>query len=281
MISLVFTIFSACSNDDSDPPTSNITCDNSIAINDSNPLNAVKALDICQTASAKYIRANGMNTSHSAQIAITDSFGKNVSPQNGQRMLVLSTGVARSTTQSGACGDTSCFGNGPGNPPNGYPQDITGCSPNNNINDDIGFEITLIAPENAQGFSFDFIFFTFDYPELICNPFNDQFIVTINTNPAGSINGNIAFDSNSTPIGVNANFINPGMSNLLQSTGFDSWGDAATTGWTRTSAPVVPNQEFTLSFIIWDTGDQSSDSTVVLDNFQWKTSNTVVSSNSI
>ena len=124
-------------------------------------------------------------------------------------------------------------------------------------------------------------FFTFDYPELICTAFNDQFIVTLDTNPTGSINGNIAFDSDDIPIGVNSNFINPGLSNLLESTGFDIWGDAASTGWIRTSAPVISGQEITLRFIIWDTGDQASDSSVIIDNFQWTTDNTIVTSTSI
>jgi len=46
-------------------------------------------------------------------------------------------------------------------------------------------------------------------------------------------------------------------------------GDAGATGWLTTTAPVVPGEEITLSFHIWDTGDYAFDSLVVIDNFQW------------
>ena len=45
--------------------------------------------------------------------------------------------------------------------------------------------------------------------------------------------------------------------------------DAGATGWLTTTAPVVPGEEITLSFHIWDTGDFRYDSLVVIDNFQW------------
>ncbi|MBT6177315.1 MAG: hypothetical protein HOI23_08695 [Deltaproteobacteria bacterium] len=45
--------------------------------------------------------------------------------------------------------------------------------------------------------------------------------------------------------------------------------DAGATGWLTTTAPVVPGEEITLSFHIWDTGDSAYDSLVVIDNFQW------------
>lgn len=282
---IVFIFFiTACNRNESNSeqtPLNSQPCDDLLVIDDSSALNAAKAIDVCEVINARFIRANGINASHSDQIGLLDAFGTNINPRKGQRMLMLSTGKARSLSQPGACGNTSCTGTGSGVAPNGYPQEIIGCSPNNNIYDDIGLEITLTVPENANGFTFDFIFFTFDYPEFICNAFNDQFIVTLDTNPTGSINGNIAFDSDGIPIGVNSNFINPGLSNLLESTGFDIWGDAATTGWIRTSAPVISGQEITLRFIIWDTGDQLSDSSVIIDNFQWTTDNTTVTSTSI
>ena len=45
--------------------------------------------------------------------------------------------------------------------------------------------------------------------------------------------------------------------------------DAGATGWLTTTAPVIPGEEITLSFHIWDTGDSFYDSLVVIDNFQW------------
>jgi hypothetical protein len=45
--------------------------------------------------------------------------------------------------------------------------------------------------------------------------------------------------------------------------------NSGATSWLTTSAPVVPGEEITLEFLIWDTGDSSMDSLVLLDNFQW------------
>ncbi len=46
-------------------------------------------------------------------------------------------------------------------------------------------------------------------------------------------------------------------------------GNAGATAWLTTTAPVIPGEEISLSFHIWDTGDYMYDSLVVIDNFQW------------
>ena len=48
------------------------------------------------------------------------------------------------------------------------------------------------------------------------------------------------------------------------------------TAWLTTQAPVTPGQVFNLDFYIWDTGDSYLDSTVILDNFQWRCEETSV-----
>ena len=62
----------------------------------------------------------------------------------------------------------------------------------------------------------------------------------------------------------------------LVGTGFDIWSgggnpidDAGATSWLRTTAPITGGEDFTIRFAIWDASDQLSDSTVILDNFQW------------
>jgi hypothetical protein len=49
------------------------------------------------------------------------------------------------------------------------------------------------------------------------------------------------------------------------------------TGWLTTQAPAQPWETLTLDLIIWDTGDQYYDSSVILDNWQWKPSPVPVS----
>jgi hypothetical protein len=59
-------------------------------------------------------------------------------------------------------------------------------------------------------------------------------------------------------------FSDPGQfCNSQQSSG------GGATGWLTTSAPVQPGEVMTIEFMIWDTGDASYDSSVVLDNFVW------------
>jgi hypothetical protein len=132
----------------------------------------------------------------------------------------------------------------------------------------------LRAPVNATGYSFDFTFYSFEYPEWVCTAFNDQFVAIVDPPPEGAINGNIAFDSMTNPVSVNIAFFDvcdgcPAGTAPLAGTGFDAWDDAGATSWLRTQAPVEPGSEFTIRFTIWDTGDDLFDSTVLIDNFQW------------
>ena len=41
------------------------------------------------------------------------------------------------------------------------------------------------------------------------------------------------------------------------------------TGWLTSQAPVQPGEIISLEFLIWDTGDESYDSSVLLDNLTW------------
>ena len=41
------------------------------------------------------------------------------------------------------------------------------------------------------------------------------------------------------------------------------------TGWLTTTAPIAPNEDITLRFVIFDEGDGVLDSSVLIDNFQW------------
>jgi hypothetical protein len=219
-------------------------------------------------------------------------------------MLMLSSGHSRTPGQSGACGSNTCAENANGTAPTGFPQNTASCPPSMDINDDVALQLKLRAPTNATGYSFDFKFYSFEYPYWVCNSYNDQFIALVSPAPMGAINGNIAFDSDKNPVSVNLGFFNvcnpSDMSNFagdcklaggtcptapspycpsgdgeLLGTGFDIWEPnttskmAGATSWLTTQAPVTGGEEFTISFIIFDTGDQAYDSSVLIDNFQW------------
>jgi hypothetical protein len=253
--------------------------------------------------SAQYIRADGTAFAPSTQVGLQDGFGPHVHVQRGSTMLALSSGHARLPSQAGACGSNSCMENAMGTPPPGFPQNNPSCPPSPNITDDVGLSITLRVPTNATGYHFGFKFYSFEYPAYVCASYNDQFITLASPAPMGSINGNIAFDGKRSPVSVNLGYFDvcdptaigtfaggcigsacpqppnpycPAGTAELAETGFDLWAPSSTpyggaTSWLQTEAPVLPGSELTIKFIIWDTGDQSLDSTVLLDDFEWIT----------
>ena len=270
-----------CNDLEDEPPA---LCDANLALEDTDPMNGARALNLCDQTSANektfgvisaaYVRADGSAASPGVQVGLLDGFGPNVSPRAGDRLLVLSSGHARTANQPDACGTLSCYGSGQGVPPPGFPQDVPSCTGATDINDDIALQLQLRAPTNAKGYSFDFSFYSFEYPEWVCTSFNDQFIALVTPAPMGAINGNISFDSQNNPVSVNIAFFDvcPGCplgDAELQGTGFDIWNDAGATSWLTTSAPVEAGSEFSIRFATWDTGDQAWDSTVLIDNFQW------------
>lgn len=263
-------------------------CDGAFALADANPFNAAAAIDLCKVAtgpsdwgivSASWVRANGAaGLGATPQFGILNDFGPNVAPQGGSQLLALSSGRARLPSQAQNCGTTlvpySCNGTGGGAAPAGFPQNVPSCPVENSIYDDIALEVVVRAPSNATGFSYNFDFYSFEYPEWVCDSYNDQYIALMNPPPVGAINGNISFDSQTNPVSVNIAFFDVcagcalGTAELSQ-TGFDTWDDAGATGWLVTTAPVTGGQEYTLRFAIWDTGDASWDSTVLIDGFRW------------
>ncbi len=260
------------------------TCDDTLALADGDPMHAANAIDLCQKATtadkkwgvleAKYVRANGTPFNPGLQVGLQDSFGPNVNTQGGKRLLAISSGHARTPSQSGSCGSLECDSNYGGTAPPGFPQDVPGCDGDSEINDDVGFEVKLRSPKNATGYSFNFFFYSFEYPEYVCTSWNDQFIALVNPPPAGSVNGNISFDSKTNPVSINIAFFSVCQgcalgTSALQGTGFDTWNNAGGTGWLKTQAPVKGGDEFSIRFAIWDTGDQAYDSTTLIDNFQW------------
>jgi hypothetical protein len=250
-------------------------------------------------------RASGAAFAPDVQVGLEPTFGANVHPLRGATMLTLSSGHARTSNQPFACGMESCAENTGGTPPAGFPQAVANCPPSISINDDVSLDLSLRVPTNAVGYAFDFKFHSFDFPEYVCTTFNDQFIALVAPAPAGAINGNVAFDAMHNPVSVNMGFFDvcdpsamatyasnclavggttcpsppapycPSGTSQLFGTGFDVWATngsstyGGATTWLRTQAPAQPGALLTIRFIIWDTGDQQFDSTVLIDGFQW------------
>lgn len=191
---------------------------------------------------------------------------------------------------------------GNGTLPPGFPKAASGCEQADTTNDVINLRLTIKAPPNATGIKFDFNFYSGEWPAYICSQFNDGFIAYLTSGGKGD---NISFDSKKNPVSVNNGFFDrctpsvetgcgegakkgtsecPGGPSELAGTGFGVSGkwcsvyqgggnqtsvNGGATGWLTSQAPIVPGEEFTIEFLLWDTGDAILDSSVLIDNFTW------------
>jgi hypothetical protein len=286
------------------------TCDGLLDLEDLDPVSAAMALDLCKMSngpndwglvSARWTLPDGsdpdppfMQLYHLGHGILPD-FGFATTPRRGLRMLALSSGTARRPTDPGHW----TFGGFPkGYPsahPPGFPKESPSCPMvvTGEPQDAAAIELEVRTPSNARGIAYDFDFFTYEWPDFICSPFNDFFIALLYPQPPGQNDANISFDSQGNPVSVNNAFLdvcgcpgNPPMACLaggksfdcslgdieLLSTGFgfDSSGqDHAATSWLFTEAPVDPNDTITLRLVIYDSSDGLFDSLVLIDNFRW------------
>ncbi|OJY26685.1 MAG: hypothetical protein BGO98_06635 [Myxococcales bacterium 68-20] len=272
------------------PDDEEVECDDGLSKSGSDPFDGAKAIGLCKKADpngtswgvveAKWVRPDGSSLSNKVGVGILEKFGVNA-PQLGASMLALSSGKAAEgapvTTDKGYSHGT----------PAGYPKESPACPgvKTGQARDGVALELTIRVPTNAQSFSYQQNFFTQEYPDFICNKFNDFFVTMMNPVPAGLADGNIAFDQDTNPISVNNSLLQvcePGTHGptpqtektfdcplgvgMLSGTGFEG---AAATGWLTTSAPVTPGSEITLLFAIWDSQDGWLDSTVLIDDFKF------------
>ncbi len=250
---------------------------------------------------------DGYNTTgkpNDGQHGIMPKFGSVLTPREGGSLGVLSSGWAREyNNKNGTYDKYACFRSGAtmgsymgGSVPSGYPKSIAGCDADTDVYDVIVIRMKLRAPGNAKGLSFNFNFMSGEWPEYVCTNYNDGFLAMLTSKAFNNgVAENISFDPQQRPVSVNNGFFDrcqggtttcgrstcAGGDGELWGTGFycpgvhcysgttkeDTGGGA--TGWLETQAPIEPGEEITLDFMIWDTGDASFDSSVLLDNFQW------------
>ncbi|MBK6695565.1 MAG: choice-of-anchor L domain-containing protein [Myxococcales bacterium] len=241
------------------------------------------------------------------QHGILSKFGSTLKPRQGGALGVLSSGFAREFNGSatGAFQEGATMA-GPGKAPPGYPKPAAGCQIDTAVNDVVSLKLRIKAPANARGVAFDFNFMSGEWPQWVCSRYNDAFVAMLTSSASGSVATNISFDAQKNPVSVNNGFFDrctpgtmtgcngdppvirtsacAGGETELLGTGFaqrqlycgnkPSTGGGAT-GWLTSQAAVKPNEELTLEFLIWDTGDDNYDSLVLLDNLRWEFGETV------
>ena len=285
-----------------------VLCDDGLAIDSMDPLDALKAIELCKVSTgdkdwgivdAKWVLADGTpasptDTNFHLGHGILPKFGANVVVRKGSHLLALSSGSAR---QPGDPGYHSVNGFDKGETsgqPFGFPKESPACpgSITGTPHDSAGIEVNVRTPSNATGITFSFDFFTFEWPGFICSQFNDFFVALLTPFPMGQTDGNISYDNLGNPVSVNNAYINVcgcsegppctaggkifqcalGDSDLVATGfGFDTnFGqDHGSTGWLATSAPVPGGDTINLRFAVYDSGDGVLDTTTLIDDFKW------------
>jgi hypothetical protein len=150
------------------------------------------------------------------------------------------------------------------------------------------FQFTVDVPIGTHGFEFDFAWFSSEYPEWVAPEiYNDVFLVWSNSS---SYTGNVTF-INDQPLTVTA--LQDAVHDLgyygtdpeLEGTGFDGndlggcfpqnpFGDnpcptGGGTGWYLAMGSATPEESLTLTWMIFDMGDQILDTSAIIDNWRW------------
>lgn len=128
--------------------------------------------------------------------------------------------------------------------------------------------LELTVPSTANSFTLDFYFLSAEYPEYVGSPYNDSFEANV-TGTAWS--GNAAIDSAGNQICINSVLFTVTKSSELTGTGYDG-NVGGGTGWLTVVVPVDPGDTIELELTVYDVSDGIYDSTVVLDGFEWSTS---------
>jgi hypothetical protein len=268
--------------------------------------------------SPKLLLADGttaLPAANNVQVGVMTSYGPNVLPQKYATMAAISSGTARAPSDAGyvhpqngkSAGQNGNYnGNtqvaiqaaylGPngGKPPTSA-QCAQGCTTGcNQAYDSVNLKAQIRVPTNAQSFSYQFKFYSAEYPEYLCQAFNDFFVTLFKSTWVPTMPGdlplpadtNIAFDALKNPVSVNNGFFQvcfppfgappgtcPSGTLELIGNGMGGWGtdltDGGGTEWLTNTAPAVPGEIIELQFMTWDAGDHNVDSLVLLDHFRW------------
>jgi hypothetical protein len=278
-------------------PTCSTTAQAEADIMNQTPLSSlklVKAMDLCVTTleapatlkektwgviSSKITLADGSEVIQpkNIQLGVLPSFGPNVLPQYGDTLAAIASGTARregdpgyvhpqNGSQQGQTGNFNAQTTSPA--PADYvaanggqlPSPCGNCmGPNcTTAYDSVALRIRIRPPTNAKAFSYRFNFFSAEYPEFVCEDFNDFFVALLsgNSNAQIPLDKNVAFDGNGNAISVNNAFFQvcfpavgspPGSCSggtlELIGNGMGGWNGSITdgggTGWLQNDVPML------------------------------------------
>jgi hypothetical protein len=120
------------------------------------------------------------------------------------------------------------------------------------------------APGGATSITFDFAFFSAEYPGYVDGAFADMFVAWLESE---SWTGNLAFDDAGEAITLGSELValHDDMFTTPELAGTCMRGHAASP-WLRTTAPLAQGEPLTLVFAIFDMADSIVDSYAFIDN---------------
>lgn len=172
-------------------------------------------------------------------------------PTAGNQFVILSSGEASSAYL-----------------PNNSPSLTTQLDGMNNSqgNDLVQLELKLRVPANQNCMSFDFAYYSEEFPEFVGTQYNDTFTAEYSGSNLSIVGNtvtaplNFAYDAKGQLISVNT------VAGVAANTG--TTYDGATPMLTARRS-VSPGKTITLVFSVQDLGDSAYDSSVFLDNLRW------------
>lgn len=192
-------------------------------------------------------------------------------PTAGSTFAILATGLAESADDPDTNNDETVSGGGTEDDVSYHLDGLN----NSQGNDLVQLTLQLNVPETMNCFTFDFAFFSEEWPDYFESQFNDTFIAEFGPPGAASTftivgdavdaPNNIAFDPAHNVLDVNSGFgFDPGNPNPDTGTTYDGSSGALTA-----SVVAVPDVTIEIVFSVMDLGDSILDSAVFLDNFRW------------
>jgi len=123
------------------------------------------------------------------------------------------------------------------------------------------------VPAQSSSISYDFAFFSTEYPFYFGEEYNDMYVGWLESE---SWTGNISFDEDGDPISLNAGFLDfRDDGGSLPELAGTCMRQHAGTRWLSTTAPVTPGEQITVVLAIFDLADGILDSYAFIDNWQW------------
>jgi len=226
---------------DDNPSAPFSDCDSELTSNSADAVDYARALGLCSSASvddgapgvlsAVFSLVDGSGTPHTDARSIRTAFGDVIKPLSGDSLVVLSTGRAAAPGDIEPRHESWQPGveNGTGS---GFPQDWLeangGTLPNAptcpelddaGANDSVMLTLNVRVPQDAHSFTMRSNFMSSEYPEWVCSPYNDFFVVLLDSqyqgSPANPADKNLAVhvapDGSRYPVGVNLAALDTGL----------------------------------------------------------------------